>query len=157
MGADFNPTRPFITRKPYRTPWPTAHACNYFKYYCGFIFAVGRGLISRPHPLTTRQLTTRKRWGATPGIFFSCFCLFEVKKKKHLCSFWAEAVLFFVHIVAVGNTPYGKRHTSRTVFLATLQPILQESLFTAIVLVLLPKSIRRFLQPEKRLRDERYN
>ena len=46
--------------------------------------------------------------------------------------FSAEARLFLVcfeaYIPAVGNTPYGKRHTSRTVYVKPLQSILTESL-----------------------------
>ena len=60
-----------------------------------------------------------------------------------------------MYTLAVGNTPCGKkRNASRTFYVPPLQSILQAyihgNLFGNT-----DKSIRRTLQPEKRLRDER--
>ena len=64
-----------------------------------------------------------------------------------------------VHIIlAVGNMPSGKRQTSRTISATPLQSILlEESLHSRQSFWYdTDKSIQRIPQPEKRLRDERY-
>ena len=83
--------------------------------------------------LQTRQLWVRpwavlNRWlcrhhkrkkkngpGATPGIFiFIVFVLIIRINYSIQWFFSAEAILFQVYVIVVGNAPYGKRHVSRT-------------------------------------------
>ena len=74
-------------------------------------------------------------------------------KKK---SVEATGILLLEYTLAVGNTPYGKRHTSRTISMKPLQSILEESLHSRPSFGTTDRSIQRILQREKRLRDERY-
>ena len=53
--------------------------------------------------------------GATPGIFiFIVFVLIIRINYSIQWFFSAEAILFQVYVIVVGNAPYGKRHVSRT-------------------------------------------
>ena len=77
-------------------------------------------------------------------------------------SFWAEAMLFlvYIHILAVGNTPYGKCHTSRTIFVtwhASVFYLRRKLTFTQISWYDWQINLNcSILQPDKRLSDERY-
>ena len=65
-----------------------------------------------------------------PGNFFFVFLIIGIKN-LYVFSFWAEAMMFLVYtwyIPAVGYTPYGKRNTSRTIPVSSLQSIFKESL-----------------------------
>ena len=92
--------------------------------------------------ITRRTLTNHRKliwarnpwnWGATPGIVFLCVFVDYLNKKIHwVLSFFltrSPRILFFVYIyiLAVGNTPYGKRHTSRIICVTPLQSILAKS------------------------------
>ena len=50
-----------------------------------------------------------------------------------------------IYILAVGNTPYGKRHTSRTILVSVTTPLQSKLTFTAIFLVLLTDQFDAFL------------
>ena len=66
-----------------------------------------------------------------------------------------------IFILAEGNTPYGKRHNSRTESLFWLQStryLRRKLAFTAILSILLTASLWRILHPEQRpIIDESYN
>ena len=56
------------------------------------------------------------RYGVTPGICF-VFLLIDLIKYSVKCYFSTEAILFpvyILYILVVGNTPYGKRHITRS-------------------------------------------
>ena len=86
-----------------------------------------------------------------------------VAAKPPLCTwyvfFLAEAILLLVHTynIAVGNTPYGKRHTSRTVSVACASAVYFRRKLTRQFFgnTRTDRSIRR-IQLAKLLRDERY-
>ena len=63
-----------------------------------------------------------------------------------------------IYFLGVGNTPYWKCHTSRTIHVKPLHSILEErfNLRQSFWCCSTDRSVRRMLQPEKRLRDERY-
>ena len=61
-----------------------------------------------------------------------------------------------IFVLAVGNTPYGKRRNSRTESPFWLQSILEESLHSRQSFCATARSIRHILPPEKRRRNERY-
>ena len=61
-----------------------------------------------------------------------------------------------IFVLAVGNTPYGKRHNSRTQSPFWLQSIFEQSLHSRQYFCTTARSIRHFLQSEKRRRNERY-
>ena len=86
------------------------------------------------------------------GHFFLCFCWFLNFRK---CFFFLSRS--YIHTLAVGNTPYGKCHTSRTTSVKPLQSISGESLHSRQYFWVLLTWIRRMLQPGKRLRDDATN
>ena len=64
-----------------------------------------------------------------------------------------------IYTTAVGNTPYGKRHTSGTIHLDTYASAVylgRKLTFEAIFLALLTDRFNAFFNPKKRHRDERY-
>ena len=89
-------------------------------------------------------------------LFLNCFLIYT---PYIFSAFSAEAVLFLVYqvvILALGNTPYGKRHNSRTQSPFWLQSILEESLLSRQYFWTTARSIRHILQSEKSRRNERY-
>ena len=69
--------------------------------------------------------------------------------------FSAEAILFpvYINILAVGNTPHGKRHTSRTISVVRLCSLSYKLAFIGKKFGDTDGSIRRIVQPEKRFRQ----
>ena len=66
--------------------------------------------------------------------FFLIFCVFVDRLNKNLSFFFLSrsytisSICIYIYILEVGNTPYGKRHASRTISVTPLQSIFEESL-----------------------------
>ena len=95
---------------------PQSVGCFFFKFdFFRFYGHLPRQINFPDRTKTSRAYLVRSKFFKEP-LWSLCFCVFvDYSSKKLLLSFSpAEATLFLVWILfAVGNTPYGKWHSSR--------------------------------------------
>lgn len=95
--------------------------------------------------LSTRYETVKLAWITIYNI--SCRSLIRRKKAREARRFWR----LYVYVLAVGNNPYERRHTSTAIPVTPLVYLARRFTSTAIFVVLLTDQFDTFVNPDKTL------